>query len=73
MLLIRLCGKYQGHSVLKNPACFLEAVGNAWEQALVTAENANISVAKMRFGVVLSNQGGALKQMLPAFIMRYRI
>ena len=55
------------NSALKNPECFLEAVGNAWEQALLTAENANVSVIKMRFGVVLSNQGGALKQMLPAF------
>ena len=43
------------NSALKNPECFLELVGNAWEQALLTAENANISIVKMRFGVISSN------------------
>ncbi len=55
------------NSVLKNPECFLETVGDAWEKTLLIAENANVPVVKMRFGVVLSNQDGALKKMLPAF------
>lgn len=53
---------------LKNQAnCFLETVAFSWENALISAENNHVSVVKMRFGVVLSNEGGALKQMLPAF------
>lgn len=47
--------------------CFLEEVGIAWESALSSAEQKNIPVVKMRFGVVIAQNGGALKKMLPAF------
>jgi hypothetical protein len=39
----------------------------AWEAAARPAEDAGIRVVYLRFGVVLSSQGGALKQMLPVF------
>jgi len=59
---------YDEHSTLPNPPQdFLSTVGTAWENALAPAEHANISVVKMRFGVVLSTHGGALAKMLPAF------
>lgn len=59
---------YDEYSMLPNPAQdFLSTVGTAWENALAPAEHANISVVKMRFGVVLSTHGGALAKMLPAF------
>lgn len=54
-------------SVLKTPDGFLSTVGTLWEQALLPAEKANVPIVKMRFGVVLSKKGGALKKMLPAF------
>ncbi|MDP1574991.1 MAG: TIGR01777 family oxidoreductase [Coxiellaceae bacterium] len=50
-----------------DPNCFLSKVSHAWEDALLPAINKKVSVVKMRFGVVLSKQGGALKKMLPAF------
>lgn len=58
---------FSEESTLKPPECFLSTVGMAWEQALLPAEKVNVPIVKMRFGVVLSNQGGALKKMLPAF------
>ncbi|MDP1573772.1 MAG: TIGR01777 family oxidoreductase [Coxiellaceae bacterium] len=54
-------------TISMNPDCFLTTVGNAWENALSFAEKNNVKTVKMRFGVVLSNQGGALQKMLPAF------
>ncbi len=39
----------------------------AWEAATRPAEDAGIRVVHLRFGVALSPQGGALKQMLPVF------
>jgi uncharacterized protein len=39
----------------------------AWEAATRAAEDAGIRVVHLRFGVALSPQGGALKQMLPVF------
>lgn len=46
---------------------FLEEVVFAWENALLPAEKYGVSIVRMRFGVVLSKKGGALKKMLPSF------
>lgn len=46
---------------------FLSDVIREWEKSTEAAEKAGIRVVKMRFGMVLSPRGGALKQMLPAF------
>lgn len=51
-----------------NPDSFLAEVGKSWEQALKPVEDAaQVSVTRMRFGVVLASQGGALAKLLPAF------
>lgn len=46
---------------------FLAEVANEWEAAADPARQADLRVAHLRFGVVLSPRGGALKQMLPTF------
>jgi uncharacterized protein (TIGR01777 family) len=46
---------------------FLAEVGRDWEGATAAARRAGARVVNLRFGVVLSPQGGALKKMLPAF------
>jgi hypothetical protein len=46
---------------------FLPGLCVAWEEAARPAEDAGIRVVYLRFGVVLSAQAGALKQMLPIF------
>jgi hypothetical protein len=46
---------------------FLADVCQEWEQAAQPAREAGIRVANLRFGVVLSPGGGALRQMLPLF------
>jgi uncharacterized protein (TIGR01777 family) len=46
---------------------FLPEVCLAWEKATKPATKAGIRVVHLRFGVVLSPDGGALKQMLPIF------
>jgi uncharacterized protein len=46
---------------------FLPELCQAWEAAPRPAQEAGIRVVHLRFGVVLSPQGGALKQMLPIF------
>jgi uncharacterized protein len=46
---------------------FLPDLCVAWEEAARPAEEAGIRVVHLRFGVVLSPQGGALEQMLPVF------
>ena len=46
---------------------FLAHVCQEWEEATLTARDAGIRVANLRFGVVLSQKGGALQQMLPLF------
>ncbi len=46
---------------------FLPQVCQAWESAAAPASAAGIRVAHLRFGVVLTPFGGALKQMLPLF------
>ena len=46
---------------------FLPAVCVAWEAAAEPAEKRGIRVVFLRFGVILSPKGGALKKMLPPF------
>jgi len=46
---------------------FLPEVCLAWEKATKPASKAGIRVVHLRFGVVLSPDGGALAQMLPIF------
>ena len=46
---------------------YLPEVCLAWEKATQPARKAGIRVVHLRFGVVLSPQGGALAQMLPLF------
>ncbi len=46
---------------------FLSEVCAAWENAAAPAVSAGIRVVHLRFGVVLTPFGGALKQMLPLF------
>ena len=46
---------------------FLAGVCRDWEEAATPATGAGIRTVAMRFGVVLSVKGGALKKMLPAF------
>jgi len=48
---------------------FLPEVCREWEAAAEPATRAGIRTAQMRFGVVLSASGGALKKMLPPFRM----
>ena len=48
---------------------FLAEVGQRWEAAAAPAEAAGIRVVKLRLGVVLSRQGGALEKLLPPFRM----
>ena len=48
-------------------AGFLADVGSAWEEATEPAAMADIRVANIRFGTVLSPEGGALAKMLPPF------
>jgi uncharacterized protein (TIGR01777 family) len=46
---------------------FLAGVCRAWEEALEPARARGIRVVSLRFGVVLSPRGGALRKMLPPF------
>ncbi len=46
---------------------FLAEVCQVWERSLEPAIQAGIRVVKLRIGIVLSRDGGALKRMLPAF------
>ena len=46
---------------------FLARVCREWEEMTLPAREAGIRVANLRFGVVLSPNGGALQQMLPLF------
>lgn len=59
---------FDEHSTLPKPPCdFLSEVGQAWEAALLPAIEANVNVTIMRFAVVLSPEGGAMKKLLPSF------
>ena len=61
----------RGEEILTEEAAagknFLANVCQEWEQATQPAGDAGIRVANLRFGVVLTPRGGALKQMLPLF------
>lgn len=46
---------------------FLASVTRDWEAAALGAEAHGVRVALLRFGIVLGRNGGALKQMAPAF------
>jgi uncharacterized protein (TIGR01777 family) len=46
---------------------FLCDVVRAWEEATLPAVEAGIRVVNLRFGIVLSPQGGTLKELLPLF------
>jgi uncharacterized protein (TIGR01777 family) len=46
---------------------FLASVCREWERAAEPARQAGIRVVKLRIGVVLSREGGALQRMLPPF------
>src|ERR1700733_4515775 len=46
---------------------FIPDLCRTWEAAARPAEDAGIRVVYLRFGVALSAEGGALKQMLPVF------
>lgn len=46
---------------------FLSGVCRGWEEAASEAAAAGVRVVRMRFGVVLTPDGGALSLMLPAF------
>jgi uncharacterized protein len=48
---------------------FLAAVCRDWEDATRNAESKGLRVVHARLGVVLSKEGGALKMMLPPFLM----
>ena len=48
---------------------FLAKVCAEWEQATALAAEKGIRVVNARFGVILDNNGGALKKMLPPFRM----
>lgn len=48
-------------------AGFLSEVVQSWESQALQFEGLGIRVVNLRFGVVLSSTGGALKLMLPAF------
>lgn len=47
---------------------FLADVCEAWEAATEPARAAGIRTVNLRFGVILSSAGGALKKMLPPFL-----
>lgn len=46
---------------------FLAEVCEEWEAAAVPAEQAGLRVTRMRIGIVLGPEGGALEKMLPPF------
>jgi hypothetical protein len=50
-------------------AGFVAELTETWEQATGPAAEAGLRVANLRIGVVLTNKGGALQLMLPAFRM----
>lgn len=50
-----------------NGSDFLAKVAKDWEAEAFKAEEKGVRVAVMRFGVVLGKNGGAIKQMVPAF------
>lgn len=51
----------------EHPSDFLATVGRQWEAALAPVISAKIPCTILRFGVVLSCEGGMLKKLLPSF------
>lgn len=51
------------------PADFLSKVGIAWENAAITAIDANVPVTFLRFGIVLKSDGGVLNAMKRPFLL----
>ncbi len=47
---------------------FLPEVGQQWEESCRPAAQAGMRVVNLRFGIVMSPKGGALKKMLPPFL-----
>lgn len=47
---------------------FLPETGIQWEQACQPAADVGARVVNLRFGIVMSKEGGALKKMLPPFL-----
>jgi NAD dependent epimerase/dehydratase family enzyme len=64
-----LAGLDKPPQTLVSTSGFLAGVCRDWEDATRTAENKGIRVIHARLGVVLSREGGALKMMLPPFLM----
>ena len=64
---------HRGEELLKEDSSpglgFLAEVGKAWEAATEPAARKGIRVVNLRFGVILTPNGGALKKMLPPFRM----
>ncbi|SFD20590.1 TIGR01777 family oxidoreductase [Algibacter pectinivorans] len=56
--------KYYDQSSSEISTSFLGQVVSVWEQAIDGFEALNIPVSKIRIGLVLSNKGGALKEMV---------
>jgi len=52
-----------------NSTDFLGELCYEWEKATIELERVGCRVVHMRFGIILSPNGGALKKMLPAFKM----
>lgn len=50
-----------------NGSGYLAEICSDWEAASSPADAAGIRVVRLRFGIVLARQGGALAKMLPAF------
>jgi len=63
----------RGHQLLQEGSApgqgFLPDVCNAWEAASRPLSQKGIRVVHLRFGIVLSPEGGALQKMLPPFRM----
>jgi uncharacterized protein (TIGR01777 family) len=68
---VGIYGIHNGDAVLKETSAygddFLAQVCRDWESASDLVTHAGIRTVQTRFGVILSDKGGALKAMLPAF------
>lgn len=51
------------------PRDFMSEIGVRWQQALQPAIDYGMQVTTMRFGVVLSAEGGMMKKLLPSFYL----
>ena len=60
---------FSEHTAAAPSQDFLSEIGRAWEAAVAPAEQAGVSVLRLRFAVVLSRSGGALAALLPSFKM----